>query len=172
MIFKVQTVPKSTWNATSNGDGARNRWQMLPAPSWGALFSLRVVFLSILGSHLGPRSATLERLSADFRDFLANFGPPCVFPSIEGARGQCWDRFWVSRGTSREGFLENFGWILSSLRSFVASKFCSKFVPSLSKFQISRCLAVGSGLGWPALSCRGGGRAERVKFKQKVVGSR
>lgn len=53
---------------------------------------------------------------------------------------------------------------MASLRSFVASKFCSKFVPSLSKFQISRCLAVGSGLGWPALSCRGGGRAERVKF--------
>ena len=155
MIFKVQTFPKSTWKAIPNDDGPRNRWKPLPAPSWGALFSLRVVFLSILGSHLGPRSATLERLSADFRDFLANFGPPCVFPSIEGARGQCWDRFWMSRGASREGFLENFGWILASLRSFVASKFCSKFVPSLSKFQISRCSAVGSGLGWPALQLQG-----------------
>ena len=119
------------------------------------LFSLRVVFLSILGSHLGPRSATLERLSADFRDFLANFGPPCVFPPIEGARGQCWDRFWVSRGASREGFLEDFGSFLASLRSFVAPKFCSNFVPSLSKFQISRCSAVGSGLGWPALQLQG-----------------
>ena len=153
--MKVQTFPKSIWNVTSNGDGARNRRKPLPAPSWEALLSVRAAFWSIFGSNLGPRLASLGRLSADFRDFLANFGRPCGFSLIEGARGECWNRFLVSRGPSWEGFLEDFGLFLASLRSVVASQFCSNFVPSLSKFQISRCSAVGSGLGWPALELQG-----------------
>ena len=111
-------------------------------------------FCQFLGSNSGPRLGTLDRLSADFRDFLANFGAPCAFSSLEGARGECWDRFWRSRGSpwrSRgspwDGFKQDFGPFSASLRTFVASQFCSNLVLSLSKFQIRCCSAVGFGLG-------------------------
>ena len=44
---------------------------------------------------MGPRLASLGRLSADFRDFLANFGVTCDFSLLEGARGGSEDRFRV-----------------------------------------------------------------------------
>ena len=59
-----------------NGNGARHRKKSLPTPSRNALFRSRAHFWSILGSNLGPRTASLGRLSADFRDFFVIFGPP------------------------------------------------------------------------------------------------
>ena len=141
-ILKVQTLPKSIWNTTSNGDGARNRWKSRRAPSWGALFSVRADFWWIFGSNLGPRLGSLGRLSADFRDFLANCGVTCDFSLLEGARGGSEDRFRVSGGASRQGFCEDFGSFSALLWSFVAFYFCSNFVPSLSKFRISCCSTV------------------------------
>ena len=113
---------------------------------------------------MGPRLASLERLSADFRDFLANFGPPCVFPSIEGAPGQYWDRFWVSQGASRKGFYRILG---RSWRRFGHSLHLS-FVPTSSQVCPNSRSVVALPLvlalvGRP-FSCRGGGLAERVKF--------
>ena len=128
------------------------------------LFSPRVAFLSILGSYLGPRLASLERLSADFRDFLANFGPPCGFSSIEGARGECWDRFWVSGGPPGR----DFGTILGhSLRRFGHSLHPS-FVPTSSQVcpnsrSVVALPLVLALIGLP-FSDRGGGLAERGKF--------
>ena len=99
-------------------------------------------FCSIFGSNLGPRLGSLGRLSADFRDFLANCGVTCDFSLLEGARGGSGDRFRVSGGASRQGFCEDFGSFSASLWSFVAFYFCSNFVPSLSKFRISCCSTV------------------------------
>ena len=99
-------------------------------------------FLSIFGSNLGPRLSSLGRLSADFRDFLANCGVTCDFSLLEGARGGSRDRFRVSGGASRQGFCEDFGSFSASLWSFVAFYFCSNFVPSLAQLQISCCSTV------------------------------
>ena len=165
MIFKVQNLPKSIWKAIPNDDGPRNRWKPLPAPSWGALFSVWLAFLSILGSYLAPRLASLDRLSADFRDFLANFGPPCGFSSIEAARGECWDRFWLSGGPPGRDFgtildhsLRRFGHLLHPSFVPTSSQVCPN---SRSVVALPLVLAL---VGLP-LSCRGGGRAERVKLR-------
>ena len=123
-----------------------------------------MAFLSILGSHLGPRLASLDRLSADFRDFLANFGPPCGFSSIEGARGECWDRFWVSGGPPGR----DFGTILGhSLRRF-GHLLHPSFVPTSSQVcPNSRSVVVlpsVSDPSRPALQLQGRWSAERVKL--------
>ena len=59
-----------------NGNGARHRKKSLPTPSPNARFRSRARFWSILGSHLGRRTASLGRLSADFRDFFVIFWAP------------------------------------------------------------------------------------------------
>ena len=158
-ILKVQTLPKSIWNSTSNGDGARNRWKSFPAPSRGALFSVRVDFWSIFGSNLGPRLGSLGRLSADFRDFLANCGVTCDFSLLEGARGGSGDRFRVSG--------EDFARILvHSLRHFARS-WSFIFVPILCQVcPNSGSVVVLPSMSHPccrAFSCRGGGLAQHVK---------
>ena len=56
--------------STVNGNGARHRQKSLPTASPNALFRSRARFRSILGSPLGRRTASLGRLSADFRDFF------------------------------------------------------------------------------------------------------
>ena len=112
--------------------------------------SPRAAFLLILGNHWGPRVESLVRLSGDVRDFLANCGPPCGSSSIEGAREGCWNRFLGMLGAFPGGILGAFWSIFALLPSFIACPFCSKFVPSLSKFWISRCSAVGA---WPWLPC-------------------
>ena len=114
----------------------------LPTAFPNAHFRSRARFWSVLGSHLGRMMASLGRLSADFRDFLANCGVPCDFSLLEGARGGSGDRFRMSGGPSQQGFCEDFGSFSASLWSFVAFYFCSKFVPSLSKFRISCCSTV------------------------------
>ena len=73
---KPWTFPKSISRSIVNGNGARHRKKSLPTPSRNALFRSRAHFWSILGSNLGPRTASLGRLSADFRDFFVIFGPP------------------------------------------------------------------------------------------------
>ena len=63
-------------------------------------------------SNLGPGLASLGRLSADFRDFLANCGVTCDFSLLEGARGGSGDRF---RGASQQGFCKDFGSFLQEV---------------------------------------------------------
>ena len=100
------------------------------------------VFGRFLDATWVPDWALWGRLSAHFRDFLANCGVTCDFSLLEGARGGSADRFRASRGASRQGFCEDLGSFSASLWSFVAFYFCSKFVPSLSKFRISCCSTV------------------------------
>ena len=131
MIFKVQTFPNlpgKQFRTTMVQEIDENRFRRRLG-SWGALFSVWVAFLSILGSYLAPRLASLDRLSADFRDFLADFGAPCGFSFFNGTRGDGWDRFWVSRGPSRYGFWKVLGY---SLRCFGHSFFPS-FLPTSSQ---------------------------------------
>ena len=70
-----------------------------------------------------PRGAVLARLSADFRGFLGYCWVACGFPVLQDARGGDRERVWVSWGSSREGFWEEFGCV-AVLRF---SKFCPKF---------------------------------------------
>ena len=162
--MKVQTFPKSIWNVTSNGDGARNRRKPLPAPSWEALLSVRAAFWSIFGSNLGPRLSSLGRLSADFRDFLANFGVTCDFSLLEGAREGSGDRFRVSGEASRQGFLRGF-WMVLCVALVVRGllflfQFRPKFGPIPDQLLFYRLCLTPVALPF---SCRGDGRAERVK---------
>ena len=110
----------------------------------------------------GPTWVPDPPLWSDFRPTFATFSPTLghhVFflrsRVLGDSAGIDFGCLRVPQGASREGFLENFGSFSASLRSFVPPEFCSNFVPSLSKFQISRCSAVGSGLGWPALQLQG-----------------
>ena len=136
----------------------------------GALFSVRAGFWSIFGSNLGPRLSSLGRLSADFRDFLANCGVTCDFSLLEGARGTPGDRFRVSGEDSRQGFCEDLG---HSLRHCGRS-WAFIFVPILCQV----CPNSGSVVVLPsvshpccpAFSCRGGGLAQRVKFRRTPTG--
>ena len=165
MVFKIQTLPKSVWEAIPNGDGPRNRRKPRPAPSWEARFRVRTAFLSIFGSNLGPRLASLGRLSADFRDFLANCGVTCDFSLLEGARGGSGGRF----GSLGESPGKNFERILNDSMHCFGRSCPSIFVPISSQvWPNSRSVVVLPSVSHPccpAFSCRGGGLAQRVKLK-------
>ena len=90
-----------------NGNGARHRKKSLPTPSPNARFRSRARFWSILGSHLGRRTASLGRLSADFRDFFVIFWATCGFSVLQGARGGCRERFRVSGDPPGKDFGRN-----------------------------------------------------------------
>ena len=114
-------------------------------------------FCLIFGSNLGPRLASLGRLSADFRDFLANCGPPCDLSSLEGARGCSGDRFCCLG----EPPGKDFGRILGrSMRCF-GRLWPSIFVPIFPKFgpipdQLLFYRLCLTPVALPS-SCRGGG---------------
>ena len=119
-------------------------------------------FLLDFWVQLGCQTGLLGRLSADFRDFLANCGVTCDFSLLEGARGGSGDRFRMSGGASRQGFWEDFGWFYALLWSFVAFYFCSNFVPSLAQFQISCCSTVSVSPLLPCPSVAGAAVARSV----------
>ena len=62
-----------------------------------------------------------------------------------------------------ERFWEDFGSFSALLRSFVAAEFCPNFSPSLPKFQISLCSAVGALPRLDGRQLKGRRCAERVK---------
>ena len=112
---------------------------------------------------MGHRLGSLGRLSADFRDFLANCGVTCDFSLLEGARGGSRNRF---RGPG-EPPSKDFARILGhSLRHFGGS-WPFIFVPILCQvYPNSGSVAVLPSVSHPccpAFSCRGGGLAQRVK---------
>ena len=126
--------------------------------------SVRGAFWSIFGSNLGPRLASLGRLSADFRDFLVNFGVTCDFSLLKGARGGSEDRFRVvgkPPGKDFERILDG------SVRCFGRSWPSIFVIISSQVWPNSRSVVVLPSVSHPccpAFSCRGGGLAQRVKF--------
>ena len=148
-LFKISTF--QLFNFSRFQDLEISRFQVFKISTFQHFNFLRSINISNLDAN--PRMGCLGRLSTDFRDFLANCGPPCGSSSIEGARG--WDRFWVCWGPSREGFWELFG---RSLRRFGRSLHL-RFVPSSSQVcPNSRSVVVlplVPGLGCPALQLQG-----------------
>ena len=59
-----------------NGRGARHRTKIASDAVSERTFSVPGSFLVDFGSHLGRRTASLGRLSADFRDFFVIFWAP------------------------------------------------------------------------------------------------
>ena len=140
MIFKVQTLPNlpgKQFRTTMVQEIDENRFRRRLGERFFRSGSLFCRFW-------GPTWLPDWPLWTDFRPTFATFWPTVGQSILFFARGGCWDRFWSSRGPSQDGFWEDFGSFSALLRSFVASQFCSNFVPSLSKFQISPCSAVGA----------------------------
>ena len=85
----------------------------------------------------GPNWVHLGRLSADFRDFLGLFLGTCGFPSLEGARGGCQDRFWDVLGTLPGRILRRFSVILSVISVMHSApnlfQVCPNFAQSLDQ---------------------------------------
>ena len=140
------------------------------------LFRPRARFWSILGSRLGPRMASLGRLSADFGPTFATFwatvGSHVVFLRSrvlgEGAG--------LDLGRSRDHPGMNFGTIFGdSLRRVVHSWrpwFCSKFVHILPKVRSVCCpsLAFASNSPCPSVGGRRSPRSGLNKITRRTDG--
>ena len=111
--------------ASPNDTGKRTRQKMPLASFPDGLFCPRARFWSTFGPHLAPKMDTWDRLSADFRGFLGHCCLTCGFSLHKGAWEGSWNRFWVSRGSSRMVL----GRILLEFVARVLSKVWSKFRP-------------------------------------------
>ena len=148
-----------------NGNDVRNHTKSLPTPSPDALFRSQARFWSSLGSHLGPRMASLGRLSADFRDFFAIFGHPLGdmwFFFARGCPGRVPGLCLGVLGTLPGGILRRFSVILCVA---LCPDSDPSFVQILSKFQISASSfsRFSPQLAQP-FSWSGGGLAQRCKL--------
>ena len=104
-----------------------------------------------LGSQTGHFGPTFARLSRLFGQLWATM----CFSFDRGCSGTVLGSILGVSGCLPGGIFREF-WVILGVASVIRGpQFCSDFVPSLSKFQISRCSPVGSGLGWPALELQG-----------------